>query len=162
MLEGRSYFGLALTPDFRLFAIGGHGIQCNTSRTVEMLRFGGAPDYESAKNWFFVATLFDPRHDHNAAFFVDRIIVVGGAQSVESFHLPCRQLPLGQWTLIEPMDAPKPLFCLLPFGQCLIGIGRSTQNERHFIDFTLTQVIKAVSVRRAMACFSQGYNVCRS
>ncbi len=125
MLEDRICFGMTLTPDFRLFAIGGHGIQLPESRTVEMLRFGGAPDYEPAKNWFYVAPLLEPRRDHNAAFFEGRVIVAGGARSVESFHLPCRELPLGQWTLIQPMDEPMKLFSLLPFGHGLIGIGKS-------------------------------------
>ncbi len=74
-----------------------------------MLKFGGAPDYEPAKNWFYVAPLLEPRRDHNAAFFDGRVIVAGGACSVESFHPPCQKYPLGQWTLIQPMDAPKML-----------------------------------------------------
>ncbi len=129
MLEDRIHFGLTLTPDFRLFAIGGHGKQRPKSRTVEMLRFGGAPDYESAKNWFFVSPLLEPRCYHNAAFFEDRIIVAGGARSVESFHPPCQELPLGQWTLIQPMDESRMLFRLLPFGHCLIGIGNLCKNH---------------------------------
>ncbi len=47
MLEERSFFRTAVTPDLRLFSVGGLN-KNGKLQTVEMLKFSGAPDYEAS------------------------------------------------------------------------------------------------------------------
>ncbi len=125
MLDGRVSYGVALTPDLRLFAVGGLIDLHMATRTVELLNFGGAPDYEPAERWYRVAPLLQPRKLHSVAYFEGRLIVAGGAASVEAFRLPCKEFQRGQWTLIQPMEEIMNVFSLLPCGSDLIGMGRS-------------------------------------
>ncbi len=126
MLQPRLLYGVALTPDLRLFAVGGVNEMCRATKTVEMLQFGvESPEYESAKQWLRVAPLLQPRYTHSVAYFEGRLIVAGGAPSVEAFRLPCKEFQRGQWTLIQPMKETVTVFSLLPCGSDLIGMGES-------------------------------------
>ncbi len=126
MLQSRLQYGVVLTPNLRLFAVGGVNEMCRATKTVEMLQFGGgSPEYQSVKQWLRVAPLLQPRHGHSVAYFEGRLIVAGGAPSVEAFRLPCKEFQHGQWTLIQPMKETVTVFSLLPCGSDLIGMGKS-------------------------------------
>ncbi len=126
MLEERCGFKIALTPDLRLFAVGGFN-GSGDLKTVEMLKFSGAPDYEASKNWFYVEPLLEPRVDHAVAYFKGHLVVAGSLPSVEIFNLPCKALPCGQWTRVGvnglTVEKFPSIYKLIPYGNQLIGMG---------------------------------------
>ncbi len=119
-------YGVAVTPDFCLFAVGGLNEMAENMATVEVLKFGREPHYEPAKQWLRVASLLQPRRCHSVAFFEGRLIVAGGVPSVEAFRLPCKEFQRGQWTLIKPMGEAMLVTKLLRCGSDLIGMGKSS------------------------------------
>ncbi len=127
MLEERCYFGIALTPNLHLFAVGGCDDANDDLKTVEMLKFRGGPDYEPSKNWVPVAPLLEPRSEHAVAYFKGYLIVAGSSPSVEIFNLPCEVFPCGQWTRVEvnglEVDDFPSIYTLIPCGNQLIGTG---------------------------------------
>ncbi len=127
MLEERCYFGIALTPNLQLFAVGGCDDDNDDLKAVEMLKFRGGPDYEPSKNWVPVAPLLEPRSGHAVAYFKGYLIVAGSSPSVGIFNLPCEVFPRGQWTRVGvnglTVDKFPWIYTLISYGTQLIGMG---------------------------------------
>ncbi len=137
MNSPRAWPGLEWVPDGRLFAVGGFGADHLPVKSVEMLECSWTSDAPPTSTWRDVAPMLERRAKHGVGYFAEKLFVAGGTDSetVEYFTLPSADKPNGEWTKVRPLNSKNNLYGLLPFGDGLLCVGKSSvSNEVAPID----------------------------
>ncbi len=129
MNSSRAWLGLEWVPDGRLFAVGGiDGEQHQPTRTVEMLECSWANEAPCRANWRYVSPMLEARVAHGVGYFAEKLFAAGGkhSETVECFTLPSADKPDGEWTKVRPLNKESTFYGLLPFGDGLLCVGKSS------------------------------------
>ncbi len=149
MNSARAWLGLEWIPDGRLFAVGGVGEDEQSQRTVEMLECSWSSNTPSRSPWRYVASMLEPRDAHGVGYFGGKLFAAGGdgIDSVEYFTLPSADNPEGEWTKVRPLTKKNTLYGLLPFGDGLLCVGKSSVSKQFipFHGYNLAQIAADIS-----------------
>ncbi len=128
MKSSRGWPGLEWVPDGRLFVVGGFGEDHQPTNSVEMLECSWTSEAPPTSPWRGVAPMLEPRAKHGVGYFAGKLFAAGGkgSDTVEHFTLPSADKPNGEWTKVRPLNGKNTLYGLLPFGDGLLCVGKSS------------------------------------